>query len=628
MDFPNLQQYSYFGFDTETTGLIFPTDRVFGFSITTPDKKSQYWDIRKTPKVVAWFNAEMRKYKGQVWAHNMPFDYSMSAVSGLNLRPIMDRGALNDTCMQAVLLDEHLFSYKLDDLGLKYLKIGKEDIWKELAALYGGLATKNVQIPNLQRAPAELVGRYCNKDSLLVVLLKEWQDIEIESQAKEDVVEGSGIRDILRHEKRWMPMFIKRKMEGVRVDVEYAVQAADKLQPLIDEAQKKLNKLSGFGKDTFNVNSSPQIRKLFEPQMVHDNKNPSRRIWQANDGTIVGTTAKGQPSFGADFLREMNHPAAAEIQDIRSLIKTRDTFLLGHVVAHSHGGRVFPNINQNKGEDGGTGTGRLSYSGPALQQIPNRNKKVAAIVKPCFLPEEGHIWVDSDMASFEVRVFAHLTNVQRIIDEYHKNPNLDLHAFTGELTNLPRDPAFAGQPNAKQLNLSMIFNQGKGSTAAKMGMSWEWNSFEDNAGNEVVYQKAGPEAEAIIAKYHSRLPGVKRLADGCKAAAEHRGFIFTKLGRRIRFPHGWKSYKASGLLIQSTSADLNKENWQICDEQLEGEEGKLLLNTHDSYGFSLPEGSWEKTYGKIAAAIQKPRIRVPLILELSGKGKNWWEAIS
>ena len=84
-------------------------------------------------------------------------------------------------------------------------------------------------------------------------------------------------------------------------------------------------------------------------------------------------------------------------------------------------GVVYPNINQSKGEDGGTGTGRLSYTAPALQQIPSRRKDVAAIVKPCFLPDEGQVWVDCDMNSFEVRTFADLVGNQEIINEYILN---------------------------------------------------------------------------------------------------------------------------------------------------------------------------------------------------------------
>src|SRR5690606_10812246 len=324
------------------------------------------------------------------------------------------------------------------------------------------------------------------------------------------------------------------------------------------------------------------------------------------------------------------HPAAKIILELRSMIKTRDTFLVGHVLESAHNGRVYPTINQTKGDEGGTGTGRLSYVAPALQQIPDRNKKVAEVVKRVFLPDEGHNWVDCDKASFEVRIFAHLVGTPDIVQAYIDNPETDFHQYVADLTGLVRNATYSGQPNAKQLNLSMIFNQGKGTTAEELGMPWTWESFVPaGSDKEIVYKKAGPEAEAIINAYHKRLPGVKKLADGCKATAERRGYIFTRYGRHLRFPGGYKSYKASGLLIQGTAADENKMTWLMIDEALKGTGGRMLLNTHDSYSLSLPEGEEEKIARLVKQAVEQDRgLRVPLILEVSHPGVNWWASKS
>ncbi|MCK4827168.1 DNA polymerase I, partial [bacterium] len=387
----------------------------------------------------------------------------------------------------------------------------------------------------------------------------------------------------------------------------------DKITPIIDEKQKLLDREAG---KEINVNSSPQVKTLFEPKKGNDGN------WYASDGTLLQKTPKGQASLGADALREIRDPKASLILEIRSLIKTRDTFLLGHVVGHAHGGRVYPTINQSKSEDSGTGTGRLSIQNPAMQQIPNRNKKIAAIVKPCFLPDEGMVWVDTDMASFEVRVFYHLINNSEINRLYAADPSKDAHQFVADLTGLNRDAEYSGQPNAKQLNLSMIFNSGKGAIAEKMGMPWEYNSFTPRGSDKVItYKKAGAAAEEIIAQYHRVVPGVEELAEGCKSAAERDGYIKTYTGRRLRFPNGWHSYAASGKLIQATSADLNKENWSIIEEEL-GDEGHLILNTHDSYSMCLPE-DWRPPYKRVKASIERSRLRIPLLLDFSGVGVNW-----
>ena len=159
-----------------------------------------------------------------------------------------------------------------------------------------------------------------------------------------------------------------------------------------------------------------------------------------------------------------------------------------------------------------------------------------------------------------------------------------------------------------------------------MGMPFEWTSFTNNAGEKIVYRKAGPEAMEVITRYHSKVRGVKDLADKCTDLAKNSGYVFTYTGRRLRFPRGYKVYKASGLLIQATSADLNKENWMMIDEELEGV-GHMIVNTHDDYNLSLPE-DWEPHFRRVQERIQVPRLRVPLLLGLSGAGANWWQAIS
>jgi DNA polymerase I-like protein with 3'-5' exonuclease and polymerase domains len=608
MEFPRIQDADFITYDTETTGLVYPRDEAFSFGIALPDNSWYYYDLREEPQAGDWISETLENSRTLVICHNSSFDYRMSHTAGIQL-PI-DR--LRDTVINACNINEHETDYSLDSLARKYTKRRKDSsIYAVMADLFGGLPTRNVQMARIARAPSEVVGPYCGDDCLATLDLWRWQLEEIERQ---------GLHDIINFEHSLLPRFIQTEMHGVRVDTEYADEAASRMDSHVEELQKKLNRLAGR---EVNTNSVKQIREIFEPREV------SPGTWQASDGTIVGTTEKGQPSFKSEYLREMKDEKAGLILEIRSGIKTSDTFLRKHVIEHSINGRVYPTINQNKGEEGGTGTGRLSYQNPALQQIPSRNKKVAAIVKPCFLPDEGQVWVDADMASFEVRIFAHLVNDPGIIAAYQEDPQTDFHQYVADIANLVRNATYSGQPNAKQLNLSMIFNSGDGAIADKMGMPWDWESFIPRGKGEedrITYKKAGPEAMEVINKYHRRLPGVRKLQNSAKKKALSRGYVFTKRGRRLRFPRGYKAYKASGILIQATAADYNKENWQIIGDVLDGE-GRLLLNTHDSYGMSMPE-NWQPLYERVRREIENTsRARVPLVLDLSGSGPNWWEAV-
>lgn len=915
--FFDFHQYPVIAFDTETTGLHWPVDKLFGFSLSTPDGKSVYHDIRHCPKSIDWFNYQMSMFKGRIVCHKAGFDYKMAASAGLYLP--LDR--MDCSIIRQCLIDEHEMAYSLDHLSMSYLGEGKvKEIYGDLAALFGGKATRSMQMKNLHRAPPELVAPYAETDTSLTLRLWQWQEGEIERQ---------GLHDITAFERRVMVPIIKAEMRGIRVDAKVAERSVDELTVVIDEMQMRINDMVGF---EINVNSPKQVRTVFNP------KKDEYDIWRTDSGYSLKETDSGNPSIDADALREMEtDPRAKLILDIRSTIKTRDTFIAGHVLGHMVGDRVYPNINQTKGEDAGTScmtgdtliqtnkgwvrvtdvsigdfvldhegceqtvidkiyngshpiykittksghtikvtgnhpflsdgawvradclnvgddlsvygepekfskirdwpyevsswgrirhvsgnicmlqtkspgnghpgwghlkitlskgdskrksgnrkdfavhrlvaeyfdvggcggvvmhdngiswdnnvqnllygtqkenvsagvnhgsyddltgkldwdkvcairsiegrtqksiadeygvsrelireiihgrrwkdrgtnkkkakyskdvicdievledektyglevsnththltngivthnTGRLSYTDPALQQIPSRNLKVAAIVKPIFLPEEGHRWTSLDMHSFEVRVFAHLVNNPAIIQRYKDIPLSDFHAMVAEMSGLPRDATYSGQANAKQMNLSLIFNSGNGAIADKMGMPWEWSSFETGktlmnkegklVPEVITFKKAGPEAMKVIKDYHRALPGVKELANNAKNIAEKFGYVQTKTGRHLRFPRKHKTYKASGLCIQATSADINKEMWlQTCELDY----GHLILNTHDSYEISheeskKPDDIRQELQDKIQKAV--PWMRVPLMLDLSGSGKDWWDAIA
>jgi DNA polymerase I-like protein with 3'-5' exonuclease and polymerase domains len=602
--YPSLGKYPYFAYDTETTGLHYPIDKAFAFSIATPDGGKWYYDLRRQPEALCWINDTLRLLPShsRIICHNAAFDACMSAVAGIAL-PLE---ALDCTVVRACLVNEHEASqfswnrgrkpgsYRLDDLCRKYLKEGKLDI----------------DVGNIADLPYEEARDYAVQDAVLTLRLWEWQRAEIDKQA---------LNKIADFERSVMPRLIRSQMQGIRVDLDYAEQAMEKMTPRIKSLQSKLNEQAGW---TFNVNSGPQVIKLFEPEQRDGS-------WYVGKMRI-GTTEKGNPSFGKEYLinlAEMD-PRAGLIVDIRSALKTRDTFLAKHVLEHAVDGRVFPTINQTAGERGGTRTGRLSYVDPAMQQIPSRDKTTAAIVKPCFLPDEGEVWLDYDLNSFEVRIFAALAGMYNnyLVTVYQENPRLDFHQWVADLTGLIRNAEYGGQPNAKQLNLSMIFSQGAGATAAKMGMPTEDAEFTDEYGDTIKYQRAGSDAYRIIDQYHARVKGVRELADRARSISERRGYIRTKYGRHIRFPRRYKSYKASGLLIQATSADINKENWGLVDDSLDNR-GRIVLNTHDSYSLSVNPDHLGSVMKDVKGAVEREFLGIPLLLDYNGVGRNWWSAL-
>lgn len=607
---------SVIGLDTETTGLHYPKDKAFCLSLATHNDFLSI-DLRSDAHLIPALQRDINRSRALYTMHNAQFDIKMLKAAGIDLP--LDR--CDCSVVRACLIDEHESSvfpwgkkgdYTLDSLSQRYLKAGKiKEIWEDLALLFGGRPTRNVQAPNLCRAPWDLVRPYVERDALLALRLWYWQEDEIERQE---------LRDIVEFERRLLPVLARAAMRGIPVNKAAAEAAVDQLSQVIDEKQFEFE--SAIGIRGFNVNSTPQVKDLFEPKQHKDGS-----WYSARNGYPLGKTASGGPSLSAEHLNAMEDQTAKDIIEIRSLIKTRDTFLKGHVIGHEYGGRVYPTINQTKGEAGGTGTGRLSYQEPAMQQIPSRNKKVAAIVKPIFIPEHGQVWLDGDMNSFEVRVFAHLVAAYNatLVEVYQANPLTDLHQWVADLMGIPRNATRQGEANAKQLNLSMIFNSGNGAIAAKLGMPWEWAEFESDRGEVIRYRKAGAEAMEVIDTYHKKVQGVRRLATVAKEIAESRGYIKTKFGRHLRFPRKYKSYKASGLLIQATSADFNKAMWLGIDQALESC-GTILLNTHDSFSMSV-DPDWKPIFARIREVASSLPSRVPLIMDLNGVGNTWWGAL-
>ena len=624
MNFPDLVHAPYLSYDTETTGFS-PAhgDRMYSFTISEPYGADFHYDIRYTPKAIVWLINLMKNYKGIIACHNASFDYRHSAAIGIHL-PIQQ---LRCTMIRQTLINEHEYSFALDNLSKKYCNTHKQgtDLYESLASQFGGRATRSAQILNMQHATPDmpfyhLVVEYGMADTRSTLELYEYQEREIAKQQLEKIHD---------FEHKLMPHIIRAEQNGIRVDCEKAQRAVVTIAKEIERSESALTELVGF---PVNVNAPEDVKRVFDPRW-------QMGAWWSAQGEPLESTPTGQASMARPVLEKLGHPAAKQILALRSLIKTRDTFLIGHILESEVNGRVYPSINQGKTEGGlGTGTGRLSYSGPAMQQIPSRNLDIARVVKDIFLPEEGHVWVDSDKATFEVRTFAHHCNNPALTKRFTDDPELDFHQLVADLTGLPRKAREVNEPNAKTLDLAMIYAQGDGATAEMMGMDWEWETFTpddaeiDEDGNPipVTYKKAGQEARDLIDRYHELIPGIRELGKGCKRTAEQRGYLFTPHGRHLRFPNKRLAYKAIALLCQATAADYNKNNWITINNALDyySHGAKMLLNTHDSYGISILEEEAAAVMTKVKENVEDtPGLRIPLILEVNRPGNTWWESV-
>ena len=610
MNIPRIDgQIPYLVVDTETTGLKWWEDHVFGVSIALPDGTAGYWDVRATPKILDWMVDLIAEDRVGVWVgHNFKFDLHFLREARVGIPT--DR--IDCTMIRAALINEHEPTYGLDFLARKYVGAQKDtEIYDELAKLFGGRATRNAQMPNISRAPQEVVARYAIQDAVVTRQLYLWQRSEIEKQ---------NLHRVHRLERDLMPVIIDMETEGVRVDVDMAERASRHLTKRIDDMQRDLNREAGF---EINPNPSGSIVQLFKPTLGEDNE------WYLIDGTRAGKTDGGKASIDADCLRRMKHPAAKMILDLRKMLKTRDTFIQGHILGHQQDGVIHCNYNQTKNDsEAGTGTGRLSITNPALQQIPSRDVAIKSLVRPIFKADHGAKWLGLDWSQFEFRVANHYGQVPSILEAYRENPNLDFHQLVSDMTGIPRNAQYAGGPSSKAINLGLAFNMGSGRLAQECGLPYT----EETGPNGNLYLKAGPEAMELFERYHAANPGMRNMANKASSIAKERGYVHSIMGRHIRFPGGQFVHKASGLIYQATSADCMKMKLIELHRYLTGHGvGRLLLSVHDEVGISLDKDSLDHA-DKIAQiyttfdGIDCPiKLRVPITCDW-GLGEDWYEA--
>jgi DNA polymerase I-like protein with 3'-5' exonuclease and polymerase domains len=232
----------------------------------------------------------------------------------------------------------------------------------------------------------------------------------------------------------------------------------------------------------------------------------------------VRTEKTKAPSFTKNFLQEHKHPLVNKIAKAREINKAHTTFI-DTILKHSHHGRIHADINPIRSDQGGTVTGRFSYSNPNLQQIPARNKDLGPKIRSLFIPEKNHTWGCFDYSQQEPRLVVHFAastnpimfddSVVNIVEKF-KNNSVDFHQTVADMANISRS-------QAKTINLGLFYGMGKAKLQAELGLNTK------------------AEAENLFNQYHENVPFVKELMTQTSNYAQKAGCISTLLGRRCRF---------------------------------------------------------------------------------------------
>jgi DNA polymerase I-like protein with 3'-5' exonuclease and polymerase domains len=600
-NFPELKQYPYICIDIETTGLNPNTDTLFGIAIAVPyENRTYYYDVRETPSVIEYLKSEL-PYCKKIVNHNIKFDHHFLDRLGIKLPK-----DIYCTEIGACLLNEHEPSYALDSLAKKYLNLKKDsDIYKELADIFGGLPTRNVQTKNFHKAPFELMARYAKQDALVALKLYEYQVQQIDILC---------LTNILKLEMDLYPVIFDMERRGIKIDIELAEKTKEKLDDKVAQYQKDLNTICGF---EVNCNSTSHLNKIFEPEFDFETG-----FYYMRCGTKLSETPKGAPSFGSDALSRSKLKEAMLVSQIKKMCNAKDTFLKSQLIGNiTESGTIHPTINQTKGEFRGAGTGRLSYTKPNLQNIPARDPEIPKLIRPLFLPDEGQLWGSWDYSQFEFRMFAHYINDPKINKLYQDDPQTDFHQAVADMAGIPRQ-------KAKTVNLGLTFGMGEGRLAEELGLPFSVEKIKFNDGSIKKVNVAGDEAKELMQKYHDSLPGVRVLLKKIPSVAKSRGHTKSIAGRRQRYPNGKGIYKSPAHLYQGSSADCMKLKLIEIYRHLAGTESRLLLSVHDEFNLSLEKGN-DKLKKEITEILEcfegtgcPIKLNVPIVSDY-GEGATW-----
>ena len=382
---------------------------------------------------------------------------------------------------------------------------------------------------------------------------------------------------------------------GIAIDAANLKEYGEKLAVRIAELETRIYKEAG---EEFNINSPKQLGVILFEKLEMP----------------YGKKTKTGYSTAADVLDKLapEYPIVADILEYRQLTKLKSTYADGLANYIKEDGRIHTSFNQTI-----TVTGRLSSTEPNLQNIPMRIE-LGRLIRKAFLPAKGCVFMDADYSQIELRVLAHMSGDEKLIEAYREAQ--DIHRITAsQVFHIPFDEVTDLQRrNAKAVNFGIVYG------ISSFGLSQDLS----------ISKK---EAAEYIERYFETYPKIKTFLDGLVEDAKKNGYVTTMFGRRRPVPElsssnfmqrSFGERVAMNAPIQGTAADIIKIAMiRVHDRLLEEHlKSRLIITVHDELLIETAEDEIDRvkeilTEGMHQAADQK----VALAIDLQ-TGMNWYEA--
>ncbi len=506
---------------------------------------------------------------------NIKYEWIVLKRHGIDLR-----GIEFDTMIASYLLNPTKHNHNLSEIAREYLDRPLTD-YKELVGSGQKAVTFN-QV-DLERAK-----KYSCEDADVTLQLFHLLHKRLEEEGLNDLydqVEG--------------PLIIvlgKMEMNGVKIDIDLLRDFSKEIETQLLQRMERIYSLAG---EVFNINSSQQLGKiLFEKLKL----------------PVIKRTKTGY-STDVEVLEKLSlqHDLPLEILGYRNLNKLKSTYIdaLPKLV-HPETGRLHTSYNQTV-----TATGRLSSSDPNLQNIPIRSEEGTRI-RQAFIPEKGCLIASADYSQIELRILAHLSQDERLIEAFMRDE--DIHARTAsEIFGVPMENITPSmRREAKVINFGIIYGM------SAYGLS----------------QQLGSEpkiAQDYIDEYFRKYTGVKDYIQKSLKEARDKGYVTTLLSRRRYLPEmnsqtsairQASERMAINTPLQGTAADIIKLAMIRIQNRIEelSLNTKMIMQVHDELVFEVPEEEIPKALSMIQNEMEKViTLSIPLRVSIH-YGKNWAEA--
>ena len=410
------------------------------------------------------------------------------------------------------------------------------------------------------------------------------------------LLEEQGMKALYEEMERPL-IFVLADMEiaGIIADAKALKEYGDQLSGRIAQLEQDI--YAGAGEE-FNINSPKQLGViLFEKlQMPY------------------GKKTKTGYSTAADVLDKLapDYPLVAQILEYRQLTKLKSTYADGLAGCIQEDGRIRSTFNQTI-----TATGRISSTEPNLQNIPIR-MELGRLIRKVFLPAEGCVFLDADYSQIELRVLAHMSGDQTLIDAYRQAQ--DIHRITAsQVFHIPFDEVTDLQRrNAKAVNFGIVYGISSFGLGEDLGITRQ-------------------EAAEYIKQYFATYPKIKEFLDQMVEQAKTTGYATTLYGRRRPVPElsssnfmqrSFGERVAMNSPIQGTAADIIKIAMIRVHDRLaeEGLVSKLILQVHDELLVETAESEQERVAAILSEEMQHAaHLEVALEVDMHS-GHNWYEA--